>query len=90
MEQISRRALIKGRVQGVAFRACCADQARREGVAGYAKNLPDGTVEVLLEGSPEAVQKVISWCRQGPPTARVEHIEINTAIPGNHSGFAVL
>lgn len=90
MEKISRRVLIKGRVQGVAFRVCCADEAKREGVAGYAKNLPDGNVEVLLEGSPDAVQKVISWCRQGPPAARVEHIEINDATPGNQSGFAVL
>lgn len=90
MKQISRRVLVRGHVQGVAFRVCCADEAKREGVAGYAKNLPDGSVEVLLEGSPEAVQKVISWCQQGPPAARVQHIEINAATPGNHSGFAVL
>jgi acylphosphatase len=90
MEQISRRVVIKGRVQGVMFRASCAREARRENVAGYAKNLPDGSVEVLLEGEADAVKKVLSWCWKGPPAARVEGIQIHIVPACGHADFSVL
>ena len=90
MEQICHRAVISGCVQGVMFRASCAHEAKREKVAGYAKNLTDGSVEVLLEGDAEAVTKVLSWCRQGPPAASVKNIEINNATPANRSEFTIL
>jgi acylphosphatase len=90
MEQISRRVVIKGRVQGVMFRASCAQQAHSENVTGYAKNLSDGSVEVLLEGDAEAVEKVLSWCHHGPSSARVDAVEIHTISNSNNTDFTVL
>ncbi len=90
MERISRRVVIKGRVQGVMFRASCAQEAKREKIVGYAKNLPDGSVEVLLEGDADAVEKVLSWCHQGPPSARVDTVNIHNVPTSNYSDFSVL
>lgn len=90
MEKISRRVVIKGRVQGVMFRASCAQEANRENVTGYAKNLLDGSVEVLLEGDASAVEKVLSWCQRGPALARVEDVEIHNVPTGNNTDFTVL
>lgn len=90
MEQICRQAIIRGHVQGVAFRASCADVAKHENVTGYAKNLPDGSVEVWLEGTADAVQKVLSWCRQGPASARVDAVQIHEVPSNNHPNFSVL
>jgi acylphosphatase len=90
MEQISRRAVITGRVQGVMFRASCAREAKRGNITGYAKNLPDGSVEVLLEGDAGAVEKVLSWCHQGPASARVDAVKIHTAPASNRTDFSVL
>ena len=90
MEQISRRVVIKGHVQGVMFRASCAQEAKRENVTGYAKNLPDGSVEVLLEGDAAAVEKVLSWCQHGPASARVENVETHNVAASNNTDFTVL
>lgn len=62
---------IEGRVQGVWFRESTRQQAVRLGIAGYAMNLPDGSVEVLACGSHEAVEELARWLRGGPPLARV-------------------
>ncbi|MBK1735055.1 acylphosphatase [Halorhodospira abdelmalekii] len=70
-----RRCFISGRVQGVCFRAHTRDQARQLGLAGYARNLPDGRVEVLLCGPPEAVATMQAWLHRGPPAARVDDVE---------------
>jgi len=90
MEKISRRVVIKGHVQGVMFRASCAREALRENVTGYAKNLPGGSVEVLLEGDADAVEKVLAWCHHGPPAARVDAVEIQPVSTSNNIGFTVL
>ncbi|MEO6906678.1 MAG: acylphosphatase [Abditibacteriaceae bacterium] len=90
MEQTSCRVVIKGRVQGVMFRASCAHVAKRENITGYAKNLPDGSVEVLLEGDASAVKKVLSWCHQGPATARVDAVNIHNVPASNNIDFTVL
>ena len=84
-----RRLLVAGRVQGVFFRASCADEARRLGVAGYARNLRDGRVEVVAEGEPAAVDALVEWCRHGPPDARVDGVEIVTEEPEGLVRFAV-
>lgn len=65
-----------GRVQGVFFRAFTRDAARRHGVKGWVRNLPDGRVEAVFEGSPEAVDAVLSICREGPPLARVDRVDV--------------
>lgn len=65
------RCLVGGRVQGVFFRASTREQAVRLGVTGYVRNLPDGQVEVLVCGEPQAVGQLKDWLRVGPPQASV-------------------
>ena len=67
--------LIEGRVQGVFFRASTRDEARARGLAGWARNLPDGRVEALFEGDKRAVETMLAWCRQGPSYAHVDRVE---------------
>jgi len=69
-----RRFLIRGRVQGVWFRASTRDEARRLGLAGCAVNLPDGRVEVLACGNAAALDALAAWLRRGPPLAEVEEV----------------
>jgi acylphosphatase len=76
------QVVISGRVQGVAFRANCQRQASSLGVTGWVRNLWDGSVEALFEGSPEAVDAMLRWCRQGPPHAMVTGVEVTEAEPG--------
>ncbi len=74
---MSRRrihVLLAGRVQGVFFRRSAAEAAARLGVSGWVKNLPDGRVELEAEGSPEAVEAFLAFCRRGPERARVEEV----------------
>lgn len=74
-----RRCLICGRVQGVFFRAATAARARALGITGWAKNLPDGRVEVLACGPHESVAALVDWLRQGPAGARVESVQTDAA-----------
>ncbi len=68
--------LIEGRVQGVWFRATTRDEAERIGVVGWVRNLPDGRVEVLAEGTPEQLDELLEFCRRGPKHAVVTHVEV--------------
>jgi acylphosphatase len=68
--------LIEGRVHGVFFRASTRDEARAWGLAGWVRNLADGRVEALFEGERPALEKMLAWCRQGPPYAYVDHLEV--------------
>ncbi len=76
---VARRLVISGRVQGVGFREATVDAARAAGVAGWVRNRADGTVEVLVQGSPDAVDRLVAWCRRGPPLARVAGVDVATA-----------
>jgi acylphosphatase len=69
------RFLIEGRVQGVFFRASTREQARRLGLAGVARNLADGRVEVIAAGEADAVEALAGWLHHGPPQARVDRVE---------------
>jgi acylphosphatase len=71
---LAKRFYIAGRVQGVYFRASARDQAMQLGVAGYAKNLPDGRVEVLAIGTPHVIDALEKWLWQGPPAAQVREV----------------
>jgi acylphosphatase len=71
------RAVVRGRVQGVGFRASVREQARRLGLRGWAKNLMDGTVEVVAEGEAAAIQGFLEYLRQGPPGARVQGLDLD-------------
>ncbi|MCW4151832.1 acylphosphatase [Halomonas sp. 18H] len=72
------KALVSGRVQGVCFRQATREQALIHGVVGYAHNLPDGRVEVLMCGDAESVKALGDWLWQGPPAAEVRHVELQT------------
>ena len=75
-QRVGRRALVSGLVQGVFYRDSARREALRRGVAGSARNLPDGRVEVLLEGPPDAVAAVLEWLGRGPTHARVDTVEV--------------
>ena len=86
---IRRRVFVSGLVQGVWFRDSCREEARRAGVAGYARNLRDGRVEAVFEGDPDAVNSMCNWCQIGPPRAHVAHIEIVAEEPVGDAGFLI-
>lgn len=75
MATICRLARVRGRVQGVAFRAYTRERALQLGVVGQARNLADGSVEVLACGDEAAVRALCDWLHQGPPRARVDAVE---------------
>jgi acylphosphatase len=87
---VARRYLISGRVQGVGFRYFLEDVARREGVSGYVRNLPDGRVEALVEGDATTVGRVEATLWSGPRGARVDDVTIDEVAPsGQHTGFRI-
>ena len=88
-QPIRRRVVVRGRVQGVFFRDSTRERARAHGVAGWVSNRPDGAVEAVLEGSPDAVERVLRFVQTGPPYARVENVEVREERPEGLSGFSV-
>ena len=91
MAEVRVRLRIRGRVQGVFFRGSAQRQARALGLTGYAENLDDGSVEVVAEGEERNVEKLIAWCRTGPPGARVADVEVSRGPgTGEFSSFDVL
>ena len=70
------RLKIQGRVQGVFFRASTMDKAREFGLTGWVRNNPDGSVEVVAEGSREELDKLVAWSQMGPRHAVVNNVEI--------------
>jgi acylphosphatase len=87
MDVVRRRVILTGHVQGVFFRASVKEAAQNEGVAGWASNLADGSVEVVLEGPEAAVESVLGYCRTGPVNARVDSAEVTEEEPEGLSGF---
>jgi acylphosphatase len=77
---------VSGRVQGVFFRASARDKAVGLGLAGWARNLPDGRVEILAEGESRRIAEFLDWCRTGPPRARVEECRVVEETPLGESG----
>jgi acylphosphatase len=78
---------IRGRVQGVGFRYAALRRARSRDVAGWVRNNADGTVDALFEGSSEAVEALIAWCRLGPSGARVDDVSVELEEPSGERGF---
>jgi acylphosphatase len=72
----SVRVTISGRVQGVFFRASCADVARELGLAGSVRNLGDGRLSATFQGPDDAIDRMLAWCREGPPMARVDAVQV--------------
>ena len=87
---ICRRSLVSGRVQGVFYRATCVRKAQSMGVTGYARNLPDGRVEVLACGEPCAVEEFTRWLWEGSAASKVTAVETTDVDPApaqRASGF---
>ncbi len=80
MAELARaRIRVVGVVQGVWFRQSTVDEARRLGLKGAVRNLSDGSVEAEAEGERPAVEKLVRWCQRGPPSARVDGVEVEWA-----------
>lgn len=86
---VRRRAVVEGRVQGVFFRHSCRREALAAGVCGWASNLDDGRVEVVMEGGTEAVEQVIAWCHTGPRHAVVTAVQVVEEDVEGLEGFLV-
>jgi len=80
---------ITGRVQGVWFRGAMQREAERVGASGWVRNLPDGTVEAVVEGDPATVEHMVAWSRIGPPAARVDDVRIVAEAPELSSPFEI-
>lgn len=89
VERIAKHAVVRGIVQGVAFRWTTKERARELGVAGWVRNLDDGAVEVWAEGPAAAVEGLVSWLERGPPAARVEKVELADESPSGAERFEV-
>ncbi len=75
------RVLVSGSVQGVFFRDSTREKAESLSLAGWVRNLPDGNVEAVFEGSAPNVREMIEWCEAGPPRATVENVEVTHEPP---------
>lgn len=86
---IRRHVIVHGFVQGVFFRDTVRRQAVSAGVSGWVRNSRDGTVEAVFEGDPDAVERLIAFCHQGPRGARVDRVEIAAEDPEGLTGFSI-
>jgi acylphosphatase len=81
--------IVRGRVQGVGFRYAVARVARTHGVTGWVRNLPDGTVEAVLDGAADAVESLLRFCSTGPRGASVTAVDVSEVEATNAAGFDV-
>jgi acylphosphatase len=86
---VRRRLVIHGRVQGVFFRDTMRRLAEQASVAGWARNTWEGTVEAVLEGQPDAVERLVAFARQGPEGARVERVDVSEESPEGLEAFEI-
>lgn len=86
---IRARVVVHGTVQGVWFRESCRRRAEELGVAGWVRNLQDGSVEVVVEGEAQPASVMVAWCRMGPPRATVTGIDVAEEDPQGLVGFRV-
>jgi acylphosphatase len=84
-----RRVVVHGLVQGVFFRETIRRLAQEQGVSGWVRNTWEGTVEAVFEGPPEAVERLVGFVHRGPPSARVERVEVFEEDEEGLRGFAV-
>jgi acylphosphatase len=78
-ETITRHLRITGRVQGVGYRASLMGVAGQLGLKGWVRNCRDGSVEAIVQGTPQAIEDITAWAQQGPPHARVEQVKMSEA-----------
>lgn len=80
--------VVHGKVQGVWFRGTTESKAEEFGLAGWVRNRPEGTVEIHAEGMKEDLQRLIEWCRQGPPSASVSRVDVEWVSPKGMKTFS--
>lgn len=91
MSNVRAHVYIRGRVQGVFFRAITKEKAAEFGIHGWVKNCTDGRVEAVFEGKKKAVDKIIDWCRKGPMGAFVEEVQVHKEEhSGAFDGFSII
>ena len=88
-DRVARRVVVRGDVQGVFYRDTCLREAESCGVAGWVRNLPDGSVEALFEGSERDVDQMVDWALAGPRKASVESSDVHEADPSGLTRFEV-
>ena len=81
--------VVHGQVQGVFYRDSCRHEARRLGVTGFVRNVDDGTVEAVFEGSPDSVSTLLDWAQTGPMRAQVSRIDVTEEEPEGLTDFDV-
>jgi acylphosphatase len=86
---VRKRVIVHGRVQGVFFRDATRRLAELHGVAGSVRNTTDGTVEAVFEGLPDAVEKLVAFCEEGPRGAAVERVDVYEESPEGLRDFRV-
>lgn len=86
---IRRRVVVRGLVQGVYFRDTLRRLATTSRVSGWARNNWDGTLEAVFEGEPEAVERLVAFCREGPRGARVSNVDVASEEPEALDGFSI-
>jgi acylphosphatase len=86
---LRRRVIVHGWVQGVGFRYAVARAAQSRGAAGWVRNRPDGTVEAVFEGEPDAVESLVRLCREGPHGAEVDRADVFEEEPEGLAGFEI-
>lgn len=84
------RLIIKGKVQGVFYRATAKDVAEQFDIKGWARNLPDRNVEITATATEEILQKFIEWCKQGPPKAKVDEVIIEELNDQDFRDFRII
>ena len=89
MQPTARHVVVTGLVQGVAFRWRTRVRAGELGLAGWVRNLMDGSVELTCEGAPDAVDDLLVWLRRGPPAARVEALRVREVPAAGLAGFEI-
>ena len=91
MAQKRINLVVRGRVQGVYFRASAQREARRLGLTGWVKNRGDGSVEVLAEGEEDAIRELYGWAQKGPGAARVDRVDTRwRSFTGDHPDFRIV
>jgi acylphosphatase len=88
-ERVRAHVRVRGRVQGVFFRAETRERARSLGIDGWVTNAPDGSVEAVLEGDRERIDSLVRWLGRGPSLAEVEDVEVDWEEPRGENGFTV-
>lgn len=90
MDTTAAHLIVRGRVQGVFFRATTQETAENLGLAGWVRNRPDGTVEIHVEGEKTQLEKLVAWCHKGPPSAKVHQVDVEWISAKGLRSFEVL